>query len=185
MHKKLIFLGVVLLTLLFTLGVYLLFRFQKPSNQSPQATSEITFKTFVPGKSSKEDVVAVLGTPKKEHDTDNGETLLEFNSDSSTRNNQITINNSVVDFIKEIVTLKNPKYAQEIKKVYGEPKYFLYGPHSYAGYDLYIYPENGIAYLGNSNTGLLLEIWYFPATTIEIFKERYATGYSDVLEERQ
>lgn len=185
MHKRIILLSVATLVLLFVIGLYLLSQFQKPKTQLPQTVSDITFKSLVPGKSTKEEILDALGTPKKEDVVNQNKTLLEYDSDSSVYNNQITVDNGVVDIIKEIVTLKNPKYSQEIKKVYGEPKYFLYGSDSYAGFNLYIYPENGIAYLGNPHTGLLLEIWYFPPTTFEVFKEKYATGYSETLEERQ
>ena len=183
MRKKIILLSISALVLLFVVGLYLLF--QKTSAPPSQTTSEISFKSLVPGKSTKKDVVDVLGTPKKEGATDNNRVLLEYDSDSSVYNNQITLDGGVVDNILEIVTLKNPKYAKEIINVYGEPKYVLYGSDSYAGFNLYVYPEEGIAYLGSSHNGLLLEIWYFPPTNIDVFKEKYATEYSDTLEIRQ
>lgn len=183
MHKRIILLSTAALVFLFVVGLYLLF--QKTSTPPSQTIPDIAFKSLVPGKSTKREIVDILGTPKKESVTDNNSALLEYDSDSSVYNNQITLDNGVVDIIKEIVTLKNPKYAQEIKKAYREPKYVLYGSDSYAGFNLYVYPENGIAYLGSSHNGLLLEIWYFPSTTIDIFKEKYAAGYSETLEIRQ
>ena len=183
MNKKLIISGLAVLVLLFVVGLYLLF--QKTSSLPPTTIPDISFKSLIPGKSTKNEIVEILGTPKKESVSGNNNTLLEYDSDSAVYNNQITLSGDVVDIIKEVVTLKNPKYAQDIKKVRGDPKYFLYGSDSYAGFNLYIYPEDGIAYLGNPHTGLLLEIWYFPSTTFDLFKEKYATDYSETLEERQ
>ena len=184
MKKKLITLGAVILALLSMFFLYLLTT-RKPNTLPSQAIPNVSFKSLVPGESTEEDVIDLLGNPKIEGvDRDNGH-LLEFDSDSSVYNNQITLDNGVVDIIKEIVTLKNPKYADGIKRFYGEPKYVLYGSDSYAGFNLYVYAESGVAYLGNPDSGLLLQIWYFPSTTYEMFKEKYASEYSETLEIRQ
>lgn len=166
------------------LTIFFLFS-RKTKTITPEIRPNITFKSLIPGQSSKKEVLDTLGNPKKESGLKEGQILLEYDSTNPVYNNTVLIENGSLSLIREMVTLKDNKNAQEIKKVYGEPKYFLYGPDAYAGFFLYIYPENGIAYLGHPETGLLLQIWYFPSTTFDNFKEKYATDYSEKLEPRQ
>jgi len=53
----------------------------------------------------------------------------------------------------------------------------LYSQAPNASFDLFVYPANGIAYLGHSD-GTILEIWYFPPVeNIDMFIENYGQGY--------
>lgn len=137
---------------------------------------QIDFQKIIPGVSSKDDVISLLGTPLVER----GNTI-EYKSSSPNFNHQVIFDQEKVSFVKEIVTLKekDTKKAQDIIKIYGEPKKMLYGPDAEAGFYLFVYPESGVAYIGHPESGMLLEIWYFPPTTTEDFINKYAQGYSE------
>ena len=112
--------------------------------------------------------------PIKEENNGN---LLNFPSSNPEIPNQVIIEEDKLSFIKEIVTLKDKVYISDIEKEYGSTQNILYGPHSSSGFDLYVIPERGIAYVGHEESGLLLEIWYFTPMTFEQFKAKYSPAY--------
>jgi len=83
-----------------------------------------------------------------------------------------------VVFIREIITAKDKKTTEDITSQYGNAPYTLYGPASVNGFNLYVYLDKGIAYIGHVKEPILLEIWYFQPTTIEDFQVKWAKGYS-------
>ena len=143
-------------------------------NKTNTRTKQADYKSIVPGITTKEQVLSKLGNPVKK--TDN---LLEYHSNNPNYNNQIQIEEDKVSFIKEYISLADNRNSKQITQVYGEPKNILYGPDANSGFFLYVYPENGIAYIGHSTSGLLLEIWYFPPTNIDNFMKKYAQEYSE------
>jgi len=171
----------ILLTILVVLMIVNKFITQeKTQNTKSQNLTQPTekppsFKDVVPGKSTKEEVIAKLGNPVKE---ETGKNLLEFKSTAPGKPHQILLEGDKVSLIKETVTLEDKKTVNDIKKVYGEPKYVLYGPRYIAGFHLFVYPEKGIAYIGQEQSGVLLEVWYFYPTTLEEFIKKFAPDYS-------
>lgn len=142
--------------------------------QTTKNTSQATFKSLIPGKSTEEDVSLVFGKSLK---TDSNTS--EYQSSSPNENHKVVFENRVVSLIKEIVTFQDNKKASDIIDVYGVPQNILYGSYSSIGFFLFVYPENGLAYIGNPNGGgVLLEIWYFSPTDIDNFKKNYAPNYS-------
>lgn len=136
--------------------------------------------SLTPGISSREEINQKLGSPTSEK-TEGDKTIASYKSKSATRPNVVTYQNQTGIFFKEIVTTKDSQRTGDIIKIYKEAKYILYGPDAPNGDYLFVYPENGIAYLGNPNTGTLLEIWYFTPTTFEDFKSKWASDYSSTL----
>ena len=160
---------------------YFLYRNKKaPAGPTPLPTSQQSaWREVVPGVSTKEDVAQKLGKPKVE-----GESSLEFQSNSPTRNHALSFEEGVVSLIKEVVSFRDATNVSSLTSKYGEASGILYGPDAENGYYLFVYAEKGVAYLGNPATENLLEIWYFPVTSFEDFQERWATSYSESLSPR-
>lgn len=174
-NKKRVFLitlgALSLFSLLFVLGNVS----NKKSNTTPiQNLTQATFNSLTPGVSTANDVTSKLGKP-----INTGPNSLEFKSLSPNRNNQVNIDQGVVSLVKEIITLQDTRRITDITKTYGLAQKILYGPDAAAGFYLFTYPQNGIAYVGHPESGLLLEIWYFPPTDLAGFEANYAKGYSE------
>lgn len=191
MNKKIFtkkFLYLLLISLSLTATIFIISKVYNNSlgsrgtpTPSPFST-QIDFQKIIPGVSSKSDVISLLGKPLIEE----GNTI-EYKSSSPNFNHQVIFDQEKVSFVKEIVTLKekDTKKAQNIIKVYGEPKKMFFGPDAEAGFYLFVYPENGVAYIGHPESGMLLEIWHFPPTDMESFVNKYAQGYSETRQIRQ
>lgn len=91
---------------------------------------------------------------------------------------EISFVDDKVVFIKEIVTTKDGKTADDITSQYGTAPHFLYGPASVNGFNLYVYPDKGIAYVGHVAEPVILEVWYFQPISLEEFQRRWAPNYS-------
>lgn len=146
-----------------------------PQNISGQA---VDLSWISPGKTSKEEIISKFGAPIKIDLTQNDETLY-YNSTSKTRNNQIKVEAGIVTFVKEMVSYLDSKKVSDINTSYGISTYSLFGPDSAGGNKLYVYPDKGIAYLGDPKFDTLEEIWYFVPTSLENFKEKWAPSYSE------
>ncbi len=173
-HKKIFGLLLAIIFVIFFILVV------KNSQKAP--TSEV-LSNIIPGSSTKNDVVSKLGNPISEK-TQGAFTISEFKSDSPTRNNEITFQNNKVEFFKRVIVYGQPLKIKDVIKIYGNTNVILYGTDSVAGFYLFVYPDKGIAYLGNNNTGDLLEIWYFAPTTLESFQNNWAPGFSSKLEDK-
>jgi len=143
---------------------------------TPISTGVADYKSIVPGKSTLDEINNLLGFPVEQNE-ENGKTTAEYGSSSKYRNNVVIVQNGVAALIKEVVTAIDNKKAESITSVYGIAPYRLYDQRPNATFDLYVYPDNGIAYIGHED-GTLLEIWYFQPTTIEVFSSSWGQGYS-------
>lgn len=138
-----------------------------------------TYKDLVPGKSLRSSVIEKMGSPISET-AQGGRILLTFQSTSPNRSHETVLSDETLLFIKEVVTLADNKKIADITTQYGEAPNILYGPPSVGGFNLYVYPDRGLAYLGNpTGDGALIEVWYFPPTTGEDFQKNWATQYSE------
>ncbi|OGM56205.1 hypothetical protein A3E46_00695 [Candidatus Woesebacteria bacterium RIFCSPHIGHO2_12_FULL_46_16] len=165
----------VLLLGLFVVGAFLLLRARStPSLPTPTPSAGAKYKFLIPGTSSRGDVLKNLGQPLN----DEASELLNFKSNNPNLPHQAVVPEDTVVFIREIITAKDKKTTEDITSQYGNAPYTLYGPASVNGFNLYVYPDKGIAYIGHVEESILLEIWYFQPTTIEDFQTRWAKGYS-------
>ena len=142
------------------------------TNTPPSAT----FKSLVPGISTPDQVAEQLGKPVSTK-TVNGETISQYKSTNQYRFNEVIYTNGSAQLIKEIVNSNDNINADYVTNVYGVAPYMFYNTLSNNHFNLYVYPQNGIAYLGHTD-GTLLEIWYFQPTTIDDFVKTWADGYS-------
>jgi len=150
--------------------LYILSYYKKSQPEIP--TNPASINTIIPGKTTEQEVLQNLGTPVASQGG-----ILQYKSTSPARNNEITIQNEKVGFVKEIVSYKDTINLKELNAQYGEANY-LYGPDAINGYFLYYLPEKGIAYLANPIVGTVLEIWHFPVTTFDNFKNTWAKDYT-------
>ena len=166
--------------LIFIIILLVLFYFvnsrKKTETQSQQTTpqNQANYNDVVPGVSNREELFVNLGDPLN----DKQEDTLEFPSSAAGKPHFIEIERDVVKIIRETVTLDDDVSIKDITQKYGNTKNILFDARSLGGFYLFVYPEKGIAYIGHPESGLLLEIWYFPATDFENFKQEYAVGYS-------
>jgi hypothetical protein len=146
---------------------------------SPSSTPSgiADYLSIIPGKSNLDDAHKSLGSSLKQTEID-GLTIVDFASSSKYRNNQVFVQNEVVVLIKEIVTSADKKYSQDITSHFGTAPYKLYEQAPQSAFDLYVFPDNGIAYLGGKDGKTVLEIWYFEPTTIENFLSRWGKGFA-------
>ena len=163
----------IALIIILTVGGIIINKSNKKTGKGGQQAS---FDNIIPGTSNQKDVIDKLGEPVKS--SSSSATPDEFKSLNPNKNNLVFYENGKVSLIKEIITYGEKRNISEIINKYGNPTYTLYGPDSSNGFNLYVYPDIGIAYLGNQSSGTLLEIWYFPSTNLSDFISNYAVGYS-------
>lgn len=149
------------------------------SKPTPTPTTESpVWQGLTPGVSSNAEVESVLGSPISKS-TSGDKTTEGFSSTSLNYPNEITFDtNGKAVFIRRIVTAKDNFNVKDITDTYGAGSTRLYGPESVNGMDLYVYPTKGVAYLGNPDGNVVLEVWYFVPTTLENFLKTWATSYS-------
>src|SRR5258706_2880693 len=139
-----------------------------PVTPTPTPINKIAaFGSLIPGVSNENDVLNVLGRPI-DTKTENGLVTSQYKSTNQYRFNKVIFTNGTTKLIKEIVNSNDNKDASSITSIYGAPQYTLYEKLSNSVFNLYVYPQNRIAYLGATD-GTLKEIWYFEPTTIDNF----------------
>lgn len=172
-HKKLF---LVLGSFLFFIA-FLLFAFGYQKQKQPIEANK--WSSVKPGL-TKEEMARILGQPLSES-TNKDQTVSQYKSDSPTRNNIVTFQKGTSQIIRRIITSHDVDTVDTMIRLYGEPKYTLYGSDADAGFYLYIYPDKGVAYIGNPINKDLLEIWYFQPTSFEEFRKQFAPDYTDIL----
>jgi hypothetical protein len=172
--KKIIIPASIGLAILLILAIVMIQSTKK--NVTPSEKTQASFDNVIPGVSSKKDLVDKLGNPIKT--STSSAYPDEFKSTSPTRNTQAYYDKNTVSIIREVVTSKDNIKVSDLTQKYGSAPYKLYGTDSTNGYFLFVLPDIGFAYLGNPQVNILLEIWYYPKTTISTFIEKYAPGYS-------
>jgi hypothetical protein len=181
MNKKLklllIVLGVAALVVV-VISFFIPTKTQQEPSPSPFEPGA-TYRGLTPGVSTSEDVSKVLGTPVETSQQGN-ETVNSYKSTSPARDHTADFLDNRLSFFKEIVSTYDKSVdVKSFEKKYGDPPYTLYGEASYGGFNLYAYPEKGVAYIGNRDGNVITEIWYFPPTTFDNFKKTWAPNYSE------
>jgi hypothetical protein len=145
---------------------------------APKPTVGEGYKSLVPGESKREDVIAKLGLPL--NDTDSP--VLNYKSTNPNLPHNFSIEEDTVVFIKEQVAPGDKLAKEDLIELYGAPPETLYGPNTVNGFNLYVYPDKGVAFLGHVSGSGVLEVWYFPPTTTDEFLQTWGTDYSRVHE---
>jgi len=168
----------IFLILLVLVGVWIFYQSQKGSKVTTKPPEQaVSYKSLTPGKSNLDQLEKEFGEPLETKE-DGTKKTLDFQSSSKVRPNQAIVEDETVVFIKEIVTKTDEKSVKNITGVYGDPNFVLYDQSSpNSSFSLYVYPDRGLAFIGHPS-GTLLEIWYFPPTTLDDFIQRWAPNYS-------
>lgn len=175
-HKKVVI--VTLLVVIIIAGVVFLLKSRSMTKQeSKNQETTFNYKSITPGSTTKEDVISILGDPLNQSQNESL-TTYEFTSLVEARPHEATFEDDELLLFKETVNLN--KTAKDIKDKYGEATNMLYRSAVAGGFALYIYPNQGVAYLGDtSGKNIVTEIWYFKPTTIEEFKAKWAPDFYD------
>lgn len=175
----------IILVVLFLVSVgFIVFEVYLSKRNEPQiqniktVSNAVDLSKISPGISTKTEVVNLFGRPLKKIKTSDTETLF-YNSVTKTRNNQIIVTEDTVVLTKEMVLPGGIKKISDFTKLYGIAIYSFFGPDSAGGNKLYVYPDKGIAYLGNAKFDSMEEIWYFSPTTMGDFKTKWAQDYTE------
>ena len=133
------------------------------------------FDEIIPGETSLERVNELLGKPLSS--TTSGDlNISSYKSTNQYRNHKVYSKDGLAELIVEEIINKS-KTAKDIQKIYGIAPISLYSESPSSSFKLYVYPDNGIAYLGHQD-GTVLEIWYFIPTTIDDFITKWGNSYS-------
>jgi hypothetical protein len=183
MFKKYIFIAFCVISLLSI--VFIIFKVSSSKktevlvSPTPYATIKpVDLSSIIPGTTTKEDVLTVLGKPLKSSVDGTTETL-NYSSTNKNLDSQIITDSGVVVFIKEFVSVNNKTKVSEITNNYGLSNYSFFGPDYAGGNKLYVYPSKGIAYIGDPKFDYIEQLWRFIPTTIEDFRGKWAANYTE------
>lgn len=174
---------IVILTPLIIIAAIFLIKNRPPTDQQNNLTGQqADFNSLLPGKSTNKEVKKVLGDPLEINDT---ESILfyVYESTNPNINHEIELNknDNKIKLIREIVSPIDNKNTEEIITKYGKTNLIYYDKtqtgYSIPGSFLYIYPNNGLAYVGHPGSTVMVEVWYFEPTDIDTFLETYAKDY--------
>lgn len=168
---------IIVLVLFAVIGDAILTQKQKQPPSPTPIPKIASYNSITPGVNTKTDLDRLLGSPLRTIKQED-QTRLEYKSTNVNRPHIAFERNGVVELIKEIVNSTDKKTVSDIVSVYGEPTHTLYSKNPNNTYNLYVYSQNGIAYLAHAD-GTLLEIWYFIPMTIEDFVKNWAPDYSE------
>lgn len=161
----LIFLGIVTISLI-SITIYSLFKTPiKTSGDTPP--QNIAWNGITPGLSTREDVLSKLGTPIETNITDNAE-VLKYSSSSIYIPHQIHISNGITKLIQEQNFENIEGKLFDIINTYGQPEAIVYGKHGKIALG-HFWGTKGLLVFANNIDGNVLESWYFPPQTLEVF----------------
>ncbi|MFV1917094.1 MAG: hypothetical protein ACC618_01220 [Patescibacteria group bacterium] len=179
--KKYKIVSIIIVSIVFVTIYFVMTSQQEEKGSTVDAPTEfgegVGYNSITPGKSTEAVVTEQLGEPLSINRM-GSKKMLEYKSSSPSRMHQIILENSQVLFIKEIVSTNDNLEAQDLVQKYGNPTSKLYNiadPDS--SFSLYVYGDKGLAYLGHED-GTLLEVWYFPPTTLGEFINQWGQDYS-------
>lgn len=166
--KSKLFAGLVIISL--ATVVYLTISVRKPG------LGQVAWQEVKPGRDSKTEVISKLGQPISASTSAAGQEILNFKGKYDFWPNQVFIDpqDQKADLIKERKLNTTPGELANYVTRFGPPTEIVANNLSYSGFYLHVYPQNGLAVNANVHNGVVFEVWYFPPTTIEKFKQRYA-----------
>lgn len=178
-NKKIAFIGLISI-------FSIVFIFIKVNSSTPNDMKDViptsipsnkvaSFNEIVPGKTNTERINELLGYPiesTKSGDLD----ISGYKTQNQYRNHKVYSQEGLAELIIEEI-IDSSKNADDIRKIYGIAPEILYEKTPLSTFNLYIYPSNGIAYLGHKD-GTITEIWYFVPATIEDFITKWGSDYS-------
>ncbi len=179
--KKITILTIISLSFLIFIVIKINNNKQNPIVQEIPTSTPVNkiadFNEIIPGKTSLERINELLGKPL--NSTVSGElNVSSYKSTNQYRNHKVYSKDGLAELVVEEI-INGSKTANDITKIYGIAPEMLYEKTLSSVFNLYIYPSNGIAYLGHEDGGIL-EIWYFVPTNINDFIIKWGRDYSKV-----
>lgn len=158
---------IFIISLIFlALLIFALFIFRLTTRPAPYEGVR-WINSITPGQTTTEQLKKSLGEPLSQ----SGNTL---NYSSSNQYRPITINttNDKVSLIIEPVIKTEKGQLSDFIKLLGQPEAIVYGEHQAAAPG-HFWGAKGILVFGNPISNIILEIWYFPPTTLDSFLVQY------------
>lgn len=168
----------VFILLAFLIGLILFlkffFRVKEEENYLPTPSPTPTiisnfpnWQNLFPGLTSKKELEDKFGPPIKKEDSPTQE-IYYYSSEKENWPNQIFVSKEEekIELIKEY--FPKEKYEQFLKN-YGSSEKEMYNSYFQAGFSVFVFAKNGVAIVANQNSGLVLEVWYFPPTDLSTF----------------
>lgn len=176
----------ILVVIIFTIFVFINLKFKNKTktNITPTNYPDVYYQNLKVGQSTEEEIAKELGLPVNERLID-GKKVLEYKSSNPNFNTELVVESGKLDLVKKIIAPSDNESISNINQQYGNYQNILYGAQSGNGFHLYIIPDKGISYIGNQFLDEVLEIWYFPATNFNTFKQKYAAEFTDSMSVRQ
>ena len=190
MNKKLIIGLIVCFSILLPLFIFVIMRSSgtTPSstvttNPSPSAkripaitqttTKQHSIASLLPHKSTTSEVYSTMGTPTKTVQKD-GYTILYYQLDDTDRTHKVYLKNNIVDYTIESFVADNKLYASYLAKK-KKPNGVIYNLYeNKAGFDLFVFSQDGIAFLAHGPSGYTAEVHHFAPVGYQTFFSKQA-----------
>ena len=130
---------------------------------------------ILPGKTTREEVVALLGEPVAVETDGSLETLL-YASSIYGQFNSVVIQDNLVRLVSAASSVDDPPAWSAIKKQYGEPAHTTYSNYQ-QGSMTYIYPDWGLAFIASQAPDLV----YIQECFIPITLDEYMNTWGKLL----
>ncbi len=121
------------------------------STQPGGAAQSACLAGILPGTTTRDEVVALLGEPLAEESADGLATLL-YASSSRGWFNSVVIQDQVVGLVSLLVGEDNPLAWSAVKAQYGAPAHTAYSNYL-QGSMTYIYPDQGLSFIASQDSG--------------------------------
>lgn len=154
-----VFVGIFILTISLACSISYTPKTQiQPTTQIQPITEVSTLKAdcidgIFPGKSSKQDVISVLGEPLEIGQNGSFDNLI-FNSPINGLYNEIVLQNQAVSQVSIILAEGDPLTWSSVKEQYGDPAYTSYSTFLQSS-RFYIYPEQGISFTADEEMDIV------------------------------
>jgi hypothetical protein len=168
---------VVLLFIALLLAIITTFLTKKPVT----GPVGLSWQGIIPGKTSERELLQKLGNPLSQQ-VEEHKKIFSFSSENQYRPNEVITLDSKVVFIKQPVVYPQEGEFEKYLQQFGQPDKVLFGPHSDAFFDAYIFLKQGLVLMANKNDGTIIEKWYFKPTSLENFLQAWGQELSETKE---
>lgn len=126
---------------------------------------------IAPGHTTFEELKKTIGQPL-DAVTENSKIIYSYPTTNEKRPTKIEAEVGVVQQIQEPVIANEKGTLFEYISKFGEPEKVIYGEHGFAA-PANFWGSKGIIVFGNPLSGLIVEIWYFPPTSLDDFLAKH------------
>jgi hypothetical protein len=123
--------------------------------------------SIYPGKTTRDEVIALMGTPVSTEEGDGFAALL-YPSPLALQNNIVYLENGVVSLVSLVLGSDTPVTWSSVRLQYGEPAHTAYTTYL-QGSRYYAYPAQGLGYLADEDIDIVYIRDCFVPTTPENF----------------